>query len=188
VSDHYELVDESIEPSLHVDRWEGAWVRISIVVLVIFIGAIIVAALAFNVQLPGRVGRVDPNALDAPGSPFANPGLRELAPGKYEAYMVAQAWAFTPNPLVIPQGAEVTFYITSRDIQHGFKVAETNINMMVLPGQVSSLTAVFDEPGDYNIICHEYCGLAHHTMFGVITVEPTAELPAEPATEPTTSS
>jgi cytochrome c oxidase subunit 2 len=172
VSEHNAATEPELEGSLHIERWEGIWVRVSLVLLVIFVVAITIAAVAYNIQVPGVGGRIDPNALDAPGSPFANPGVRELAPGKYEAHVVAQAWAFDPNPIVIPQGSEVTFYVTSRDIQHGFKIQDTNINMMILPGQISTLRTVFNEPGTFNIICHEYCGIAHHTMYGQLIVEP----------------
>lgn len=172
MSEHNAATEPAQEVSLHVERWERIWVRISVVLLVIFVIAITIAAVAYNIQVPGVGGRVDPNALDAPGSAFANPGVRELAPGKYEAHVVAQAWAFNPNPIVVPQDAEVTFYVTSRDIQHGFKIQDTNINMMVLPGQISTLRTVFHTPGTYNIICHEYCGIAHHTMFAQLIVEP----------------
>jgi cytochrome c oxidase subunit 2 len=178
--DHAAAVDPSTEPALHVDQWEGLWIRISLIMTAIFVVAITVAAVAMNIQVPGVGGRIDPTTLDEPGNPFAEPGLRELAPGKYEAYIVAQVWAFYPASIAVPEGAEVTFYVTSRDIQHGFKVVDTNINMMVLPGQISTLRAVFDEPGTHNIICHEYCGIAHHTMYGQITVE-SAEPPVEAA-------
>ena len=52
----------------------------------------------------------------------------------------------------------MTFYLTSRDVTHGIKLAGTNVNMMALPGQVSTLKATFDEAGTFNYICHEYCG------------------------------
>jgi cytochrome c oxidase subunit 2 len=42
--------------------------------------------------------------------------------------------------------------------------------MMVLPGQISKLTHRFDKPGEYNYVCHEYCGAGHAAMFGKITV------------------
>lgn len=175
MSEHpHAAAEPSGQPALHVEKWEGLWMRVSLVIVAIFVTAITVAAVAMNIQVPGVGGRIDPTTLDAPGSPFANPGLRELAPGKYEAYIVAQAWAYTPASITVPQGSEVTFYVTSRDIQHGFKVVDTNINMMVLPGQIGTLRAVFDKPGTHNFICHEYCGIAHHTMFGQIIVEPAA--------------
>lgn len=164
-------VEQSPEPQLHVETYEAWWIRISLVMIVVFVLSIITASVAFNIQVPGVGGRIDPNALDAPGSPFANPGLRELAPGKYEAYIIAQAWSFNPSPITVPAGSEITFYVTSRDIQHGFKIANTNVNFMALPGQISTLRAKFDTPGAYNIICHEYCGLAHHLMFGQLVVQ-----------------
>jgi cytochrome c oxidase subunit 2 len=41
---------------------------------------------------------------------------------------------------------------------------------MIIPGQVLKVNATFDEAGVYNIICHEYCGLAHNQMFGRVKV------------------
>ena len=71
MSEHSAATEHVQEPALHVERWEGIWVRISFVLLAIFITAITIAAVAYNIQVPGVGGRIDPNALDAPGSPFA---------------------------------------------------------------------------------------------------------------------
>jgi cytochrome c oxidase subunit 2 len=167
---------------LHVDKYEGWWMRISVVVVVIMVLAITIAGFGVGVQVPGQYARITPEDLADPDNPFANPGLRELAPGKYEAYIVAQTWSFLPAEIRVPAGSEVTFYITARDVQHGFKLLDTNINVMALPGQVSTLKATFDEPGTYDYICHEYCGyvagspIGHHTMYGQLIVEePAAE-------------
>src|SRR5512139_3636774 len=87
---HEEVQPE--ETHLHVEKWEGIWMRITAVMVVVFILAIIVSATAFGITVPGVSGRIDPTKLNDPGSPFAQPGLREFAPGKYEAFMVAQTW------------------------------------------------------------------------------------------------
>jgi cytochrome c oxidase subunit 2 len=166
----------SVDPQLTDDP-----MQVSVGMTVVFIAAITLAALSFGISVPGATARINPATLNDPGSPFATPGLRELAPGKYEAYMVAQTWNFLPDKLEVPVGAEVTFYITARDVVHGIKIAGTNVNMMALPGQVSTLRATFDTPGTYNYICHEYCGyvagapIGHHTMYGQITVLPADE-------------
>jgi cytochrome c oxidase subunit 2 len=39
---------------------------------------------------------------------------------------------------------------------------------------VSRVTARFDTPGEYPLLCHEYCGIAHHTMWTRVIVEPRA--------------
>ena len=112
---------------------------------------------------------VDPQTVTQEG-PFSEPGLREVAEGKYDAYIVAQTFSYTPGLLEIPVGAEVTFYVTSIDVQHGFNIRDTNINMQIVPGQVSKLTHTFEEPGEFPFICTEYCGSQHHAMFGTIRV------------------
>ena len=174
--------DAAVDPmatheTFHVDFFEGAWMRVAVAVTVVFVIALAISGFAIGVQLPGAYARITPQELADPANPFANPGLRELAPGKYEAYVVAQTWNFLPAEIRVPQGAEVTFYVTARDVQHGFKLLGTNVNVMALPGQVSTLKATFDDPGTYNYICHEYCGyvegspIGHHTMYGQLIVE-----------------
>ena len=103
---------------------------------------------------------------------MTEPAVVQTGPGRYDVYMRAQIWSFAPNEIKVPAGSTVTFYITTPDVQHGFLIERTNVNLMVLPGQVSKTTARFDEPGEYRFFCHEYCGIAHHTMFGKVVVEP----------------
>jgi cytochrome c oxidase subunit 2 len=158
---------------IHVDVYEKWWIGLTLVVLAIFAAAIGLSGFMASIQVPVPEARVNPNTLSEEG-PFAEPGLRELAPGKYEAYVLAQAspWKFIPDEIRVPAGSSVTFYITSADVQHGFDIKDTNINMMALPGQISKLTVNFDTPGEYPYICNEYCGVGHQNMYGKIIVEP----------------
>lgn len=158
------------EQSMHIDPYEKNWIRLSIGLLVAFAIAVSVAGFAMGIQVPSPEQRVDPNTV-AESGPWANPGLRELTPGKYEAYVLAQTWQFLPREMTVPAGSEVTFYVTSKDVQHGFKLQNTNINMQIVPGQVSKLKVTFEDPGRYNYICTEYCGLGHGAMFGTLIVE-----------------
>ena len=86
--------------------------------------------------------------------------------------MLAHMWAWTPSPLQVPQGATVTFYVTSADVLHGFQVQGTTINLTAVPGIVGSMTYTFTHPKIYNIICNEYCGIGHQSMIGQIVVDP----------------
>ena len=85
--------------------------------------------------------------------------------------MLAQIWSFTPSEIRVPRGSTVTFVATSKDVVHGLFIAHANVNAMLLPGQIVRVTAHFDKPGEYPIICHEYCGIAHHTMWAKVVVE-----------------
>ena len=154
----------------NVDTYEHAFLIVSIVMLVLFFAALGYAAFGMGITLPGRAGEVDPTRVRQ-SAPFDNLGVTAVGDNEYEAVILAQAWSFVPDEVRVPAGARVTIRITSADVIHGFLVEGTRLNSMVLPGQISELRYTFDEPGEHLIICHEYCGLAHHTMFGRIIVE-----------------
>ncbi|HHC09593.1 MAG TPA: cytochrome C oxidase subunit II [Actinobacteria bacterium] len=155
---------------LHVDPAERNWIVASIMLLVVFGVAVAIAGFMLGIQVPTEEQRVDPRTV-AQEAPWSNPGVRELVPGEeYEVYILASRFSFVPNTFEVPVGARVTFYVTSTDVQHGFKLQDTNVNFMALPGQVSKLTTTFEEPGTYSYICTEYCGLGHAVMAGSVTV------------------
>ncbi len=153
-----------------VDPYERWWMAASGVVLLLFLTAVGLGVF-YGFRLPGHESRIDP-ARAALDPPFANPAVVERGPRRYDVYMRAQIWTFVPNEIRVPAGSTVTFYLTSPDVQHGLLIERTNVNVMVLPGQVSKITARFDEPGEYRFLCQEYCGVAHHVMFGRVLVEP----------------
>jgi cytochrome c oxidase subunit 2 len=155
----------------HLDPYERRWLVATGVMLVVFAIAISITAFVVGVQLPAVVQRVTPEQVSTEGA-FANPGVRQLAPGRYEVHMRALTWAYFPNEIHVPQGSMVTFYLTSADVQHGFYVEGTNVHMMVLPGQVSELTTTFRKSGEFHYWCDEYCGLNHQIMAGRIIVDP----------------
>lgn len=161
--------EDSTQLTMGIDPWERNWIRFSIALLVVFAALVTIAGFAGGFQLPGVDSEVDPRTVTDSG-PWSEPGVREIAPGRYEAYVVAQAWSFTPREIVLPIGAEVDIMVTSVDVQHGFKVSDTNLNMQVVPGQVSRLSFTFDEVGEFPYICTEYCGQGHAAMYGTIRV------------------
>ncbi len=156
--------------AFRIDPYEKLWMTASGIILLLFLLAVAVSVF-HGFRLPSHQSHVE-RARVAVDPPFANPALVQRGPGRYDAYVRAQIWAFLPNEIRIPAGSTVTFYLTSLDAQHGFMIERTNINVMVLPGQVSRITARFDHPGEYRFFCHEYCGLGHHAMFGKVIVAP----------------
>jgi cytochrome c oxidase subunit 2 len=95
----------------------------------------------------------------------------ELPDGTLEVQMVGLMFAFAPSELRVPAGRRIRFRMTSADVTHGFMITGTNANTMLVPGYVSQFTTVFNKPGDYLIVCHEFCGNGHHVMSGRLIVE-----------------
>ncbi|HMQ30259.1 MAG TPA: cytochrome c oxidase subunit II [Chloroflexaceae bacterium] len=150
--------------------FEFAWILPSVAIPVSVITAVIITAFAVGIRVPDVAGRIEPQAINQT-APFNEPGVRELAPGRYEVSFIAQTFMFMPNQVEIPAGSDVTVIATSRDVIHGLKIVGTPVNMMVVPGQISKMTVHFDKPGEYLIVCHEYCGGGHHAMFGKVIVK-----------------
>lgn len=155
---------------MKVHTYERAFLWLGAVVLVACLLALLYGSLALDIHLPGRAGEVDPQQL-ASTPPFDRPGVRQLGPNRYEAVIVGRVWSFAPARIEVPAGADVTFTLTSADVIHGFYIERTRVNLMMIPGQVARNRYRFDRPGEYAILCHEYCGVGHHTMHAKVVVK-----------------
>lgn len=162
---------------MHIHRFEKIWIGLSLFLIAAFIGIVLYGFTVLDLKVPGVSGSetIDPTKLQE--TRFAQPGVRKVD-GEYEVWMVARQFLFMPGtgqPLVLPADTEVTFHLTSPDVLHGFEVVGTNVNSMAIPGQVATFTTRFPDPGEYGVLCNEYCGPAHHTMEGMIKVVPKDE-------------
>jgi cytochrome c oxidase subunit II len=160
-----------------MEVFEKAFLSASAVVLAIFLCALGYSAAGMGIHLPSHAEMIHYTPDQRLRSvlrktpPFDNPGVREVGPGKYQAVVIAQIWTFTPKEIDLPVGADVTFVATSADVIHGFFIPGTRVNMMLMPGQVSEFNYRFQQPGEYLLICHEYCGILHHTMSAKVLVK-----------------
>lgn len=186
---------------MHIDRYERYWIIIVAVVLGAFFASLLAGMLIYGVRLPSSPGAenfVNPLALD---QEFGAPGLRDMGDNQYTAQIIAQMWYFdvgsketykdyfeSKNPnssytgpdagnqvIRVPQGATVHFVITSRDVTHGFIIEHHNANIEVVPGHIGRATVTFHQPGEFRILCHEYCGRGHQQMHLILVVEPREE-------------
>ncbi|WP_096155780.1 cytochrome c oxidase subunit II [Bacillus sp. FJAT-45066] len=151
-------------------RDEVVWLVVSFGIL---IGAMFITGyqtFALGMGPPSGMETIDPQKVDET-APFDNPGLKQIGDNEYELVMTLQIFSFTPNNIEIPAGATVHFIMTSKDVIHGIQVAGTNMNAMVTPGHIQRITQKFDTPGEYLVLCNEYCGVGHQLMATTITVK-----------------
>ncbi|WP_435067336.1 cytochrome c oxidase subunit II [Haloplanus sp. C73] len=162
---------------MEIHRYEKIWTVAALLIIVGFIATVTYGTVGAGVKMvDDSGGTVDPGSLD--DTEFSDPGVTQVGEDEYEVHVVARQFLFQPGtsePIRVPANSEVTFYITSADVVHGFELVGTNVNTMVIPGQVAEVTVRFDEPGEYGIVCHEYCGGGHHTMAGQLVVVPEDE-------------
>jgi len=166
---------------MEIHRYEKLWFGVALLLIVSFIGTIAYGAVGAGVtMISDSGGTVDPDNIGdhEKFQDWPQNNATHVEGDQYEVSVQALQFAFIPgssDPIRVPANSEVTFYITSPDVTHGFSLAGTNVNSMVIPGQISEITVEFDEPGEYGIVCHEYCGPGHETMSGQVVVVPEEE-------------
>ncbi len=153
-------------------KFEKIWLALGMGSLILFLGIIFISAL-HNGHEPIASGRefIAPELIDK-DEVFSNPGLHKVE-GKdwdYELVFVVSAFNYNPGKVEIPKGSKVKIIATSRDVVHGFEIAQTNVNMMIEPGHISTFVKTFDKKGEYLLLCNEYCGTGHADMKSNIKV------------------
>lgn len=72
------------------------------------------------------------------------------------------------DKLVLKAGSPVEFRVTSTDVNHGYAIYAPNgriaIQTQAMPGFVNKILHTFTEPGQYRVMCLEYCGIGHAPM------------------------
>jgi cytochrome c oxidase subunit 2 len=74
------------------------------------------------------------------------------------------------DELRVPVGADVLLRLTSQDVIHSFYAPAFRIKMDAVPGMVTKLRFKATEVGSYDVLCAEYCGVAHSGMLGSVVV------------------
>ncbi|WP_173917638.1 cytochrome c oxidase subunit II [Halobacillus sp. Marseille-Q1614] len=151
-------------------RLEEIWMTLSIGLLVVFMVIIGYQTFAMGMGPPSHKETINPQKVTET-APFDQPGIKQIGENEYEVVMVLQAFQFTPNKIEIPAGSKVTFTMATPDVTHGFQVAGTNLNAMVMPGHIQKITHTFNKPGEFLVLCNEYCGVGHQMMSTTINVQ-----------------
>jgi cytochrome c oxidase subunit 2 len=160
--------DDGVE---RAERVEHRWATVSVAILVLFVAMATFAALHLAAMPQSRVETADPITLHLDGEFIdSNLGSALEPDGSVTLRGIGQQYSFTPSCMVVPTGTPITFRATSADVVHGFLITGTNINLMLVPGYISSLNARFETAGERLMPCHEFCGMGHEGMWGRIKV------------------
>src|SRR5690625_4172 len=155
---------------MKLHRSEEIWLIFAVIIIV---GSMVVTgyqAFALGMGPPSHKETIDPQKVDQT-APFDNPGVFETAENEYDVVMTLEAFRFNPGDIEVPVGSTVNFIMTSKDVVHGMQIVDTNVNAMILPGHIQTVSQTFNEPGEYLILCNEYCGIGHQLMSTTITVK-----------------
>ena len=129
-------------------------------------------------RLPGEDGEF--GTVDAKLIGVDNPfGLDPEDPNGADDVLVDEALVH------IPTGEPVRFWLRSKDVLHNFTVAQFRVKMDLVPGMASYMWLEPTKVGEYEILCEELCGVAHHAMRGRVYVDEPEDYQAWVASQPT---
>jgi len=164
---------DGVVPEPVVVRTEMRWVIMMTAMLVIMMAVIVVTGVVGALHPPSNVEVVDAQTLHLQGEFVeSNLGTAIETDGSATVRLVAVQYDFVPNCVEVPVDTAVTFRLTSADVVHGFLLPDTNVNTMAVPGFVAEVRTKFSRTGDYEMPCHEFCGLGHHAMWTHVRVVP----------------
>lgn len=150
---------------------ERRWAIVVGVIIASLVAIMVITGLHWAAMPPSRVETIDPRTLHVSGEFVeGNLGTSVSADGKVVVRLIAQQYSFQPQCLLVPAGVPVTFRGTSTDVIHGFIIAGTNANVMLVPGFVATFTTTFRKTGEIAMPCHEYCGTGHEGMWARVQV------------------
>lgn len=89
------------------------------------------------------------------------------------------------NEVHLPVGHPVKVLMRSHDVLHDFFVPQFRARMNIVPGQVSSFWFTPTQPGRYESMCAQLCGVGHPDMRGYVVVEDDAAFQAWLQQQPT---
>jgi cytochrome c oxidase subunit 2 len=123
----------------------------------------------------GEFGTTDVSLIDA-DNPF---GINPDDPEGNDDVLVDD------SVVHIPGGEPVRFWLRSKDVLHNFTVAQFRVKMDAVPGLESYMWLEPTKVGEYEVLCEELCGIAHHAMRGRVIVDEPADYQAWLDSQPT---
>jgi len=161
------------EQDAEIENLEKKWLYVATIMVGFFVIVMGIGALVLNVNPPSHWETIDSASLHL-SSEFAEDklGIQPMAlpDGTIQVKLVAARYGFYPREIVVPAEQKIQFRMATLDVLHGAHIPMTNMSTMIVPGHVSEVTTVFPKPGEYPLLCNEYCGMGHDHMWSKVTV------------------
>ncbi len=83
-------------------------------------------------------------------------------------------WYWEIDVEEVPADRTIVFNAHAEDVNHGLGIygpdGRLHVQVQAMPGYVNQVEYVFEQPGRYQVLCMEFCGIAHHDMIAEFNV------------------
>jgi cytochrome c oxidase subunit II len=85
--------------------------------------------------------------------------------------VVVKRFAFEPARIEVTEGERIRLVVTSADGVHGVAIKKFRVEKAVPRGGTPvTIDFVASAPGEFPLLCSEYCGNGHEEMQGLLVV------------------
>ncbi|HUL24492.1 MAG TPA: cytochrome c oxidase subunit II [Streptosporangiaceae bacterium] len=153
--------DDEDGPPLHGNtRIQATWITAT-------------AVIVLGLFVFGTVQLIVPAGAGAGEGP--TPAWRPSTTNLLQVQVIGQQWAFTyrfpqfggmeTTQLLLPEGQQVQFNVTSLDVIHSFWAYQLGVKADANPGVNNIAFAKPQQLGSFSVRCNELCGIWHGAMF-----------------------
>ncbi|TAN55071.1 MAG: quinol oxidase [Rhodospirillales bacterium] len=99
-------------------------------------------------------------------------GIPVVHPPEGDVFLLAHQFGWYPV-LEMEAGRTYRLHVLSEDVMHGFAVTfDHSAERILMPNQAEIVTLKPTMPGQYQVICADYCGIEHNGMRAPLIVTP----------------
>jgi cytochrome c oxidase subunit II len=139
------------EPSTHNFKLEAIWTTIPIVLVTVII--------ILSLQVLSTTDDIPPEGVHI-----------DVVARQFEWLFIYPDNTTTLNELWVEEGQTVIFRIWSTDVIHSFWLPDFRLKVDAFPNYVDDAFILAETPGDYPIVCAEFCGDIHSGMVGTLHI------------------
>ena len=87
-------------------------------------------------------------------------------------HVKAMKFTFVPNRVTVRKGQTLKLELTSRDVEHSFRISTLGMNYPIEPGKNTEVILTPEFAEELHADCGTFCGVGHKKMNFTIDVEP----------------
>ncbi len=91
-------------------------------------------------------------------------GLAASQPSPRRIEVTATKFSFSPSEITLKKGDPIVLVLTSRDVTHGLKFKELNLDTEINKNATGELAFTPTKAGDFVGHCSRFCGAGHGSM------------------------
>jgi len=109
--------------------------------------------------------------LNSPGVDVTSSATQKPQIVEHTIDMEIYQFGYSPSIIEVYEGDMIMLNLTAKDVAHGFRISEYDINVKLEAGETKSISFEAYKKGTFEYDCSVFCGTGHGAMHGQLIVK-----------------